>query len=253
MKKVGVLAMISFLVLNSALGKLRNGYETGIDYVRESLQNYNELLDASNNLSASDRRKIRNRVSELLAYESYYELTEELLSQFKRISPNLYNRVDAIKDAKGRSTDVYVKFIPREEASVMAEGTTRMAQTYGDEHACFSEYGNHSVSVKIWISSKSLLVLSHELGHVTYQVPNLQTYTEYYEKMYPSALTDANCIGHSPNDASGKGATTAEREFKKDFLRYLRVTRGETRLGSPLVLIQEIKKRISNNHLLAAM
>ena len=110
----------------------------------------------------------------LIIYQSHYELTEELLKQFKHISPDLYNRIDSIRDAKGRFTDVYVKFIPREEASIMAAGITRMAQSDEDKDACFSEYGKHSVSVKIWISSKALLVLSHELGHVNYQVPNFQ-------------------------------------------------------------------------------
>jgi hypothetical protein len=135
----------------------------------------------------------------------------------------------------------------------MAAGTTHMAQTYGDEDACFSEYGNHSVSVKVWISSKSLLVLSHELGHVTYQVPNLEAYTEYYKRVYPQLAPDANDIGHSPDDASGRGATDAEKEFKKDFLNYLRLTRGESRSDSPLVLVEEIRRKISDRHLLTVM
>src|SRR5688572_10668413 len=157
MKKCSVIVMICFLMLNSAWAKLRNGYEKDIHYVRERLKNYSDILNRNNNLSASEKRKMKASIHNLIIYQSHYELTEELLKQFKRISPGLYNRIDSIKDAKGRFTDVYVKFIPRNEASIMAAGITRMAQSDDDEDACFSEYGKHSVSVTVWIFSKSLL------------------------------------------------------------------------------------------------
>ena len=124
MKKYSVIVIICFLMLNSAWAKLRNGYEKDIHYVRERLKNYNDILNTNNNLSASERRKMKASINDLIIYQSHYELTEELLKQFKRISPGLYNRIDSIKDAKGRFTDVYVKFIPREEALVMAAGIT---------------------------------------------------------------------------------------------------------------------------------
>ena len=190
MKKYSVIVIIFFLMLNSAWAKLRNGYEKDIHYVRERLKNYSDILNTNNNLSASERRKMKASINDLIIYQSHYELTEELLKQFKRISPGLYNRIDSIKDAKGRFTDVYVKFIPREEAIVMAAGITQMAQSDEDMDACFSEYGKHSVSIKIWISSKALLVLSHELGHVNYQVPNFETYIEYYKTEYSSLFTE---------------------------------------------------------------
>ena len=236
MKKYSVIVIICFLMLNSAWAKLRNGYERDIHYMRERLKNYN------NNLSASERRNVKACINNLIAYQSYYELTEELLKQFKRISPSLYNRIDSIKDAKGRFTDVYVKFIRREEAVVMAGGITRMAQSDEDKHACFSEYGKHSVSIKIWICSKALLVLSHELGHVNYQVPNLETYTEYYKREYSSLSTESNCVGHSAADLSGRNATAFEKEFRKDYVK-----KGNARVESPLVLMEEIKRKVNNS------
>lgn len=247
MKKYSVIIIISFLMLNNAWAKLRNGYEKNIRYVREQLKNYNDILNTDNNLSASEKRITKNSIKDLIAYQSYYELTEELLKQFKLISPGLYNRIDSIKDSKGRTTDVYVKFIPREEAVIMAGGITRMAQSNKDMDACFSEYGQNSVSIKIWLFSQALFALAHELGHVNYQVPNLETYSEYYKNEYASSLTDSNRLGHSTYDPSGKNATAFEKEFNKDYLNYVKFRKHDTRLDSPFVLMDEIRKKLNNS------
>ena len=247
MKKYGVIVIMCFLMLNNAWAKLRNGYEKDIHYARERLKNYNNILNTNDNLSASVRRNVKITIDNLIAFQSYYALTEELLKQFKRISPGLYNRIDSIKDAKGRFTDVYVKFIPREEALVMAAGITSMAQSDEDKHACFSEYGKHSVSIKIWICSKALLVLSHELGHVSYQVPNFETYIEYYKIEYSSVFGNSNCVGHSFTDRSGWNATIFEKEFKKDYVNNLKFGKGSARLESPLVLMEEIRRRVNQS------
>jgi hypothetical protein len=246
MKKYCVIVIIFWVMLNTAWAKLRNGYEKNIHIVREQLKNYNDIL-LTNNLRVSDKRNIKTRMNDLIAFQSYYELTEELLKQFKLVSPNLYNRIDSIKDAKGRPTDVYVKFIPREEALLMAGGITFMAQSGEDKDACFSEYGKHSVSVRIWIFSQALFALSHELGHVHYQVPNLEVYTEYYKRMYQPFSSESNHLGHAGNDRSGKSATTFEKEFKKDYANYLRLREDNTRLDSPLVLMNEIRAKIKND------
>ena len=244
MKNYSVIVIIFLLAQNCAWAKLRNGYEKDIHYVRESLKNYNDILNTNKDLTSSGRRKMKARIDELIIYQSHYELTEELLNQFKHISPDLYYRIDSIRDAKGRFTDVYVKFIPREEASIMAAGITRMAQSDDDDDACFSEYGKHSVSIKIWICSKALLVLSHELGHVNYQVPNFETYLKYYKTEYSPVFTNSNCVGHSPADRSGRNATTFEKEFKKDYVNNLKFGKGNARLESPLVLMEEIRRRV---------
>lgn len=244
MKEYSVIVIIFFLMLNSAWAKLRNGYEKDIRAVRERLKSYNDILNTNNNLSASEKRKMKTSINRLIAYQSYYELTEELLDQFKHISPNLYNRIDSIKDAKGRPTDVYVKIIPREEALVMAAGITYMSQSNEDKDACFSEYGKHSVSIKIWFFSQALFALSHELGHASYQIPNLETYVEYYKKEYSSLSTESNCIGHSIDDQSGKNASIFEKEFKKDYLNNSKFRNGNARLESPLVLMEEIKRKV---------
>lgn len=223
MKKYSIIVIIFFVTFNTAWGKLRNGYERDIHDVREKLKNYRGLLNANNNLSVSQRRSLKASMKNLISYQSYYELTEELLRQFKSISPGLYNAIDSIKDAKGRLTDVYVKFIHREDATVMAAGVTQMSQSARDKDACFSEYGKHTVSIKIWLFSNALLVLSHELGHVNYQVPHLESYSQYYKSAYPRIMTESNCVGHSSNDLSGKNATIFEKEFRKNYQHYVKV------------------------------
>jgi hypothetical protein len=118
------------------------------------------------------------------AYIAYYELTEQLLAQFRSIAPDLYHEIDTIKDDEGRSTDVYVKFMPEEEMKVSVSGTTNIAQAEEDGNAYHSEYGAHTVSVRIAIGKKSLGLLAHELGHVKYQVPYLVSYVKYYNMHY---------------------------------------------------------------------
>jgi hypothetical protein len=168
------------------------------------------------------------------------------LKQFRLISPNLYNRIDSIKDSKGRVTDVYVKFIPREEAVVMAGGITSMSQSDDDKDACFSEYGKHTVSIQVWIFSQALFALAHEFGHVNYQVPNMRMYTEYYKRIYRPYVTASNHVGHSANDRSGTNALTFEREFKRVYLNYLKLKDEAAPLASPMILASEIRKRIDN-------
>jgi hypothetical protein len=246
MKSYSVIIILLFLVLNSASAKLRNGYEVDIQYAREKLRNYNHILSANNKLSASDKRKMKNSIKDLMAIEFYYELTDELMKQFKLISPGLYDRVDAITDAKGRPTDVYVKFIPREEALVMAGGITRMSRSDEERDACYSEYGKHTVSIKVWIFNKALFALAHELGHVSYQVPNIETYTDYYKGMYRPYTTESNHMGHAGTDGSGKSASAFEKEFTRAYRNYFKHRHPGTTLDSPLVLVEEIKRKANN-------
>jgi len=243
MKKYSIIVIMFFLVLNSASAKLKNGYENDIPNVREKLKNYIHILNTNDNLSVSDRRHLKTDIKNLIVYQSYYELTEELLKQFKLISPDMYNRIDTIKDAKGRYTDVYVKFIPRDQALIMAGGVTYMSQSAEDKHACFSEYGKHSVSIKIWLFNNALPALAHELGHVNYQIPNLETYTKYYQKVYQVLKTESNHLGHEFNDRSGINATTFQKEFRKAQLNQLKFRSNGMLSESPFGVMEEIKKK----------
>jgi hypothetical protein len=88
MKKYSVIVIMFFLLVNSAWAKLKNGYEKDICHLREKLKSYSNIL-TDDNLSASYKRNIKASIKNLIALQSYYEVTEELLKRFKFISPDL--------------------------------------------------------------------------------------------------------------------------------------------------------------------
>ena len=245
-KKYCVLLSILF-ALNNAFGGIKNGYENDISGMRESLKNLNAILAENRNLSAPSRRKIEFKIELLINNISYYELTRNLLNQFKIIAPCLYNEIDTIKDIKGRAVNVFVKFIPTDATEVKAWGTTYMRQVENDQDAYVSEYGELTVSVKIWIVNNALLVLAHELGHVKYQVPHLVHYFEYYKKKYFGIMNDANDIGHNPTDPSGKSASQYEKIFRREYAYFLK---ANEKIQSPIALVEKIKKNFSSNKMI---
>ncbi len=242
MKKYCLLFSISILIFINVSGEIKNGYEKEISSRRLSLKGLHDILRVNNNLSLSEKKKLKDKIKSLIDYISYYEITENLLKQFKIIAPDLYHEIDTIKDSQGRITDVYVKFIPKEQARVQAAGTTSLAHAAGDRNTYSSEYGEGTVSVNIWIMSKALWVLSHEFGHVKYQVPNLTSYLKFHRDHYISKITDPNYVGHNSNDPSGKNAISYDHKFNANYIDYLR--KGNNHVVSPLALIQDIRKRV---------
>jgi hypothetical protein len=181
---------------------------------------------------------------------SYYELTENLLSQYQIIAPRLFSEIDTITDRLGRRVDVYVKFVPLDATEVKAWGITQVSQMENDKDAYVSEYGPFTVSIKIWIVSRALLVLSHEFGHVKYQVPNLASYLEFHKMHYRESRT-LTFIGHSPNDPSGQCANQFGHIFKKTYANFLK--KGNQRTESPAVLLTRIKKSLGNKYYTSVM
>ncbi|MEO5600559.1 MAG: hypothetical protein ABIR06_06510 [Cyclobacteriaceae bacterium] len=242
MKKYCLLFTILILCMHSISAKIKNGYEKEIISRRLSLKGLHDILRSNNNLSLSEKKKIKDKIKSLIDYISYYELTENLLEQLRTIAPDLYHEIDTIKDSKGSITDVYVKFIPKEQARIQAAGTTSIAHAADDRNTYSSEYGEGTVAVNIWIVSKALWVLSHELGHVKYQVPNLSSYLQFHKDNYHNRITDPNCVGHNTNDPSGKNAISFDHKFNENYIDYQR--KGNNHVVSPLVLIQDIRKRV---------
>lgn len=241
MKTYCICIALSILALNYSFGEIKNGYANGINSARESLKVLCALL-LEEDLTAAKKKTIKTKIKEVVNFITYYELTENLLRQFKTISPELYNEIDTIKDLKGRHADVYIKFITEEESRVQAWGVTNVAQASGDTHAYHSEYGERTVSVKVWAVNKALLVLAHELGHVKYQLPNLSRYVEYYKTTYRPGFTESNYIGHGPNDKSGKSASAFESKFRENYTRYLK--NDYNQVESPLALVKKIQKDV---------
>jgi len=240
---------LHFLVLIctclSAYGKIKNGYEKDITALKESLSYLQTILIENKEISSLKRRKLEATVLTLVNHVAHYELTENLLNQFRIIAPQLYSQVDTISDRLGRPVDVYVKFVQAGETTVKAWGTTSVNQMENDQDAYLSEYGPFTVSVKIWIVANALLVLSHELGHVKHQVPNLASYVKFHRDHYKNN-EQSTYIGHNSGDASGKSANQFAQIFKKDYASFLKTK--QEKIPNPSALLAKIRKNLNNRN-----
>lgn len=234
-----VLVLVSSSAFQPVLGEIKNGYENELPQLKASLKNLHAILNQGTSLSGQQRKNIETKIESMENSIHCYTLTENLLDQFKTIAPDLYAEIDSIKDTKGRSVNVYIKFIPQDATAVKAWGTTYIDQMANDSDGYQSEYGELSVSVKIWIVGKALLVLSHELGHVKHQVPHLASYVDYYKMRYTS-VDSHDLVGHDPNDPSGRSAVQFEKRFQKQYANYLKIS--DAKLQNPLVLMDKIRK-----------
>jgi hypothetical protein len=237
MKLLCLIFTVSIISISIAEAEIKNGYVDIIN-ARKSLRSLLEIVP-STDLKLQRSNVLNDRIRMLKDYIACFELTEILLQQFRLIAPELYNEIDSIRDKSHRSTDVFIKFIPKEHADIQLPGTTYMQYKAGD-HASYSEYGERTVSVKIWIMDTSLTILAHELGHVKHVVPNLASYDEYYKQNYRSLNDDPDYLGHNPNDPGGKSASFFEKRFIDDYRIYLRTYLAK--LSSPFKLIRDIRR-----------
>jgi len=229
-------------VITTSNGNIKNGYGFDIQGARESLRNIKLLLEAERNLPFLQKVSMKNKIDDLIHFITYYELTEKLLDQFRSISPDLYYEIDSLRDKKGRNVNIYIKFVPENEMLPGVAGTTNIAQDINDPDAYHSEYGIHTVSVRIKVDKKSLQLLAHELGHVQYQVPNLASYIGYHKQYYLTNSYKAKSMGHNDNDPSGRQARDFTNRFQKTYLEVLRA--GKTKIDSHIALLQVIKTQI---------
>ena len=166
----------------------------------------------------------------------YHDLTERLLFQFRMISPEIYNQIDSIKDAKERRVDVYVKFLPGEKMDGSVAGRTNIPMEGGDAYT--SSYGEHTVSVQVVIGNDALSLLAHEFGHVMYQVPNIAVYRVLFTKLYLHNTTDSEETGHHNTDPSGQKAF----EFQKMFRLKYDSDNWSQKFERPIVVLRKIQQ-----------
>lgn len=239
-----LIALFTLLILSfhTASAEIKNGYEYDHSLSIESLNALYDFL-LHEDLSRSERNAVKASIRAIEASIIYYKVTENLLVQFRKIAPDLYKEIDTIVDKKGRPVDVYVRFVPRYETGTKAWGTTYINQSMDDKDTYVSEFGEHTVSVKVWTVNKALLVLAHELGHVKYQVANLDSYLIYYRGNYClQRVFESDCLGHDPSDPSGQLALVFENRFRKAYFNYLKLK--ENRILAPTSLESRIKKEL---------
>lgn len=222
MKTYALLAMLCSFALCASNAKIKNGYSLDIQGARESLKTIKRLLNEDTNLSIFQRMAMHSKVETLTEFIVYYELTDNLLGQFQTISPDQYAEIDILTDRKRRSVDVYVKFVPEKETTPGVAGTTNLNQDKDDPDGYSSEYGIHTVSVRIRAEIKSLHLLAHELGHVKYQVPNLAAYMQFYTQYYLANTFKIKKVGHNDNDPSGRQAWAYSEIFRKNYAMYIK-------------------------------
>ena len=242
MKTYALLLAACILFAISTPAKIRNGYATDIESARGSLASLNALLKHDHSLSIFQRLTISNKIDDLTEFITYYELTEQLLQQFKSISPDLYYQIDTIKDRIGRPLDVFVKFVPEKQMPNGVAGSTTMDPDGTDKDACFSEYGPRTASIMIAAVRKSLHLLAHEFGHVKYQAPNLEAYQQYYLKFYLASTYKFKSMGHNDKDPSGRLAENFAKRFREQHIAFTK--RNGNKIASHMTMLQEIKNQL---------
>ena len=241
MKSYLLVGPLVIIALNTLFGEVKNGYEKDVLAFNSSLKSLRNLLYTHPYMEAAQKRKTKEQIRSLVDYMVYYQITDSLLKQFKAISPELYNEINTLKDSKGRSVDVYVKFIQKDQLRFQAAGTASFSQSANDPDLCNSKYGDGSVSVEVWIFNRALWVLSHEFGHLSYAVPNLRSYIKFYKREYGDSCPNV-MPGHRANDPSGKLAFKFEERFRKSFVKYQKS--DVNFVTSPLVLVNPIRRNL---------
>lgn len=244
LKSSVTILMICIAALNIGQCEIRNGYEPEIYGARESLKALIALLNEDTEISIGMKYTMRTRINKLEEFINYYELTKELLSQFQLVAPELYNEIEETRDRAGLPVTIFVRFVPVEKMKDGMPGTTNVDCVDGDRNTYQSEYGSHSVSIRIALTTRSQMLLAHEFGHAKYQIANLATYLEYYTTHYMRSNFDSNYIGHNSDDPSGRMATEYEMRFRKKYLEYVSFSMSSPiKMESPPALMQTIRKR----------
>ncbi|WP_276372825.1 hypothetical protein [Chryseolinea sp. H1M3-3] len=240
MKTFYLVIVLFVFSYSHVVGRIKNGYESELQCAKTSLQKLNLLLVEDKNMTVIQRLDVKSNIEALINYISFYEITAALIEELRIVSPGIYNEIDSIKDKKGRPTDVYVKVVPRENSKVQLKAASFFERRSMDEDMNVSTYGDYSVSVDIWMVENALFLLSHELGHIKYIVPNLAEYLKFYEKKYKRPEVSISFVGHNPKDQSGKYANDFERRYLQDRKSYL-YNGGEKaeRLVSRLIRIRK--------------
>lgn len=201
-------------------GKIRNGHEVRFRHAQDSLPILRHRLATAVGLTFWEKQSLKVRIAELSEIAIYHELTNNLLDRMRAISPELYLEMDELKDRRGRPTDIFVRLIPKQSTRVPFVAASILSNSRSDRDAACSEHGLHSVAVDLWLSERAPLMLSHELGHLSYIVPNLSTYSQFYRKHY-GPETRFTRIGHLMEDLSGKQAKAFEKRYLADYRAYI--------------------------------
>ncbi len=216
--------------LQTATAEIKNGYNKTIDEVINELQFLTKLENGKiinlngkkewDQLNKSQKIIIKTKIRDLKTTIQYYLVTEYLISEFNKICPKIIEEVDNIKNFENCITDIYIKVVPIENENRCVSGVTYISRNLKKPHACISEYGMNTVSLKICAHKNGLKVLAHELGHVKFIVPRLDQYIEYCRIRYHQKNIEVVVIGHQASDMGSKCVFDYEKRFRKSYRIY---------------------------------
>jgi len=235
--------LLWLFALDDLHARILNGYGAHVVEHKQQLENLRLTLLGNNNLPSSQRKQLKAKIAALIDFIALHEITEEAIRQLKVVSPKIFQVSDRLRDKLGRPTDVYIKLVRRERSRLPLEGANFLWQHAYDKDLTVSEFGNQTATIEVWLGSNALLLLSHELGHVTYIVPNLATYVDFYKHAY-WGVADIHYVGHEHQDRSGKSANNFMKQYYADLREYRRL--GGIKLKSPLLQMAAIKKQLKN-------
>lgn len=236
-----IFVMANFLLVSITEGRVRNGYDSEFRPAQDAFNNLNEMLKCDSALTPLATKMIKENIARLKTFFVYRELTENLLLQFKLISPGSYNEIDTITDRMHRPVDVYVKFLPPGAMRGSVAAGNKMPDG-NDEDAYNSTYGLHTAAIYVVTLKNGLSLLAHEFGHIHYQVHNIAEYRRFFKKYYEDKSPESQEIGHHHMDKSGLNASTFEKRFRSHYSDFRR-THNATYVD-PLTLLQDITERL---------
>lgn len=202
-----ILLFLFTLISFSVVAEIKNGYRAEFPHIEGEIIATEAALETA---EGKYKKILTDKLTHLQQIQFHLNYTDEILSLFKQVDPDLYDWVDGIRDEKGRTVDVYVKIIYSPSSGV--NGKTNLSRWEKDNY--YSEYGVNTVSVTVKMNQKIMYTLAHEFGHVLYQVPNLSSYMEYYLKNYKDHERE---YGHKKGDPSGEMAELIEQQFANKY------------------------------------
>ena len=195
--------------------KIVNVYKDAYEYVSKQYSEAKKNWEAfKGNRKAEGYKEARQKYKE--AQRSYdgisykYHIVENALSDVKEYNPKLYEKMDNIKDADGNSVDIRIVI----DYSKNKEGWGNIPSNTSCPSALYISL-NPNANLEN-ISTDMGMVLSHELGHMSYIIPNWNTYQDFLNNKVNRMSHD----GHSNNDESGKEANTQTLIYRKNKFGY---------------------------------
>lgn len=223
--KTYVLLILILAAGITAHSKIRNGYECEIQTARDGLRALEALWETRTHLPLHARSTIKAEIQRHKTFILYHELTDRMLLQFSIIAPEMFHEMDTLHDARGRLVDIYVMLTPPESMSGSVAASNNLPMD-GDRDTYHSKYGIHTALIIVVAGKNALELLAHELGHLSYQVPNVASYRAYYEETYDHDRLQSEERGHNATDPSGQKALLFKKLF---YLKYQQFRKDKTR------------------------